>query len=108
MSIRPILIAGILSVLAVPAALAAQEGDPEAGRVKAYTCTGCHGITGYVSVYPTHRVPKIGGQHAEYIVSALRDYREGKRDHPTMEAQANRLSDQDIADIAAYFSTVGE
>lgn len=108
MSIRPILIAGIFSVLAAPVTLAAQEGDPEAGRTKAYTCTGCHGITGYVNVYPTHRVPKLGGQHAEYIVSALAAYRDGRREHPTMGAQANRLSDQDISDIAAYFSSFGE
>lgn len=84
----------------------AQGGDPEAGRVKAYTCTGCHGIPGYVMAYPTYHVPKLGGQHAQYIESALKAYREGERKHPTMQAQARALSDQDIADIAAYFASI--
>ena len=101
----------ILIVLAL-AALAMTEpaiarGDAEAGRIKAYTCTGCHGIPGYNNVYPTYKVPKIGGQNYEYLVVALKAYRDGERDHPTMELQADALSDQDIEDVAAYFVSLG-
>lgn len=78
-------------------------GDPAAGQIKALTCTGCHGIPGYVNVYPTYHVPKVAGQYATYIVSALESYRAGERDHPTMHAQGLGLSNQDIADIGAYF-----
>ena len=82
-------------------------GDAERGKVKAYTCTGCHGIPGYSNVYPTYKVPKIGGQNYEYLVIALKDYRDGKRDHKTMDLQAESLSDQDIEDISAYFASLG-
>ncbi|MEJ8566793.1 c-type cytochrome [Elongatibacter sediminis] len=90
---------------AAPAALA--DGDPKAGEMKSYTCTGCHGIPGYNNVYPTYKVPKIGGQNYEYLVSALKDYRAGNRDHATMKLQAESLSDADIEDIAAYFASLG-
>jgi cytochrome c553 len=86
------------------AALAA--GDAEQGEVKAYTCTGCHGIPGYKNVYPTYHVPKIGGQNYEYLVLALKAYRDGERDHKTMDLQAESLSDQDIEDISAYFASL--
>jgi cytochrome c553 len=84
------------------------SGDPEAGEVKSYTCTGCHGIPGYKNVYPTFHVPKIGGQNVAYLESALKSYRAGERDHSTMTLQSESLSDQDIADIAAYFASLGE
>ncbi|RFF32817.1 c-type cytochrome [Wenzhouxiangella sediminis] len=84
------------------------EGDAERGRVIAYTCFGCHGIPEQKNVYPTYPVPKIGGQTESYIVSALKAYRAGNRQHPTMRAQANTLSDQDINDIAAYFVSLHE
>ena len=91
---------------AAPAAAApSAAGNAEAGRTLAYTCQGCHGITGYKNAYPSYRVPKIGGQSAEYLAQALHEYREGKRKHPTMQAQAQSFSDQDIADIAAFLST---
>ena len=83
------------------------EGDVEAGKVKSYTCTGCHGIPGYNNVYPTYKVPKIGGQNYEYMVSALEAYRDGERKHPTMELQANSLSEQDMKDVSAYFASFG-
>lgn len=79
-------------------------GDPDAGRIKASTCMGCHGIPLYNNVYPTYRVPKIGGMSAEYLELALKAYRDGERDHPTMMSQAMSLSDQDIADIAAFLA----
>jgi len=83
-------------------------GDIEAGKVKAYTCTGCHGIPGYNNVYPTYKVPKIGGQNYAYLVAALKDYRNGERDHATMENQAISLSDRDMEDIASYFASLGK
>lgn len=82
----------------------ALEGDAAAGRIKANTCMGCHGIPDYKTLYPTYHVPKIGGQHAAYIKAALKAYAAGKRSHPTMHAQAESLSPQDIADIAAFLS----
>ncbi|MCK7594942.1 c-type cytochrome [Pseudomarimonas salicorniae] len=85
----------------------AQEGDVEKGRLKVYTCTGCHGIEGYKNVYPHYHVPKIGGQNYEYLVIALTAYKNGERKHPTMQAQAESFSAEDIADIARYLSTAG-
>ena len=81
-------------------------GDPARGAIRGETCLGCHGIASYSNVYPTYRVPKLGGQHAEYIGAALKGYRSGERSHPTMRAQAAGLSDQDIDDIAAYFASI--
>ena len=91
-----------------PSVPAHAAGDVEAGQVKAYTCTGCHGIPGYNNVYPTYKVPKIGGQNYEYLVSALKAYRNGERDHPTMELQATSMSDGDIEDVSAYFASLGK
>lgn len=81
-------------------------GNADAGRVLSYTCQGCHGLTGYKNAYPSYRVPKIGGQSVEYLNQALTGYREGKRIHPTMQAQSMSFSAQDIADISAYLSTL--
>ena len=82
------------------------KGDAAKGQMLTYTCQGCHGITGYKNAYPSYHVPRIGGQSEQYLASALNEYREGKRKHPTMQAQAQSFSAQDIADIAAYLSTV--
>ena len=79
-------------------------GDPQAGRMKADTCLGCHGIANYKNAYPTFHVPKIGGQHADYLVAALQAYQAGQRQHPTMRAQAGSMSEQDMKDIAAFFA----
>ncbi len=95
------LTAALISLAAPPAF---SEGDPNAGRRKAETCLGCHASPTAQNVYPTYHIPKVGGQHAAYIVSALKDYREGVRPHPTMQANAWGLSDQDIEDIAAFFA----
>ncbi|GIX36526.1 MAG: hypothetical protein KatS3mg126_2305 [Lysobacteraceae bacterium] len=85
----------------------AQQGDAEKGRVKAYTCTGCHGIEGYRNIYPHYHVPKIAGQNFEYLVAALTAYQKGERQHPTMQAQAESFTAEDIADIARYLSSAG-
>jgi cytochrome c553 len=81
-------------------------GDVARGKVAADTCFGCHGVTSYTNVYPTYKVPKLAGQHADYLAAALKGYRSGERSHKTMRAQAARLSDQDIENIAAYFATL--
>ena len=80
------------------------KGDPVHGKAISYTCLGCHGVEGYRNAYPNYRVPKLVGQHPEYIVAALQEYRGDQRSHVTMHAQASELSDQDMADIAAYFT----
>lgn len=92
------------SVLAWGPALA--DGDPEAGKAKAMSCMGCHGIPGYSNVYPTYKVPKLAGQHPEYLVAALVAYKNGDRNHKTMIAQAASLSEADMQDIAAYFAAM--
>lgn len=88
------------------AAAAAPGGNYDNGRVLAYTCQGCHGITGYKNAYPSYRVPKIGGQTQQYLTQALTEYRQGKRRHPTMQAQSMSFSEQEIADLSVYLSTV--
>jgi cytochrome c553 len=95
--------AAVLALLAAPAALGG--GNADDGRLKADTCMGCHGIPGYTNAYPTYRVPKLGGQSPEYLAGALKAYKSGERPHKTMQAQAQSLSDQDIADIAAYLAS---
>ena len=80
------------------------DGDYKAGKVKDYTCTGCHGIVGYNNTYPTYHVPRIGGQNKEYLVIALKAFRTGERQHKSMNLQAEALSDQDIEDIAVYLA----
>lgn len=93
-----------IALTAATGTAAAAEGNAEDGRVKAYTCAGCHGIEGYRNAYPSYRVPKIYGQHYEYLVAALNAYRSGERNHPTMRAQGESLSDQDIADLARFLA----
>lgn len=91
---------------AAPAATQQLVGNAATGRTLAYTCQGCHGVTGYKNAYPSFHVPRIGGQSAEYLTQALTEYKKGNRKHPTMQAQAQSFSDQDIADISAYLSSV--
>ena len=84
----------------------ASEGNLTLGKKKSETCLGCHGVTGFSNVYPSYKVPKIGGQNKEYIVSALKAYKAGDRKHGTMQANSYRLSEKDMYDIAAYLSSV--
>lgn len=95
-----------LCALAATPVLAA--GNPEAGRTKAFTCMGCHGVASYTNAYPTYHVPKLGGQHAQYLVAAMQAYQNGQRAHGTMHAQIANLNEQDMEDIAAYFAARGE
>lgn len=96
---------------AAPAPMATQAaapsaliGDAKTGRQLTYTCQGCHGIVGYKNAYPNYHVPRIGGQSSQYLINALTEYKKGARKHPTMQAQAQSFSDQDIADIATFLS----
>ncbi|HEV7799788.1 MAG TPA: cytochrome c [Burkholderiales bacterium] len=81
------------------------QGNADAGRHKASMCVGCHNIPGYKTAFPAvYSVPKLNGQHAAYIMSALRAYKAGERQHPSMRAIAAGLTDQDMADLAAFYS----
>lgn len=87
------------------AAAAEVVGDPKAAEAKVSMCIGCHGIPGYKATFPeVYQVPKIGGQTAQYIEAALKAYRKGDRNHPSMRGIAISLTDQDIADVAAYYA----
>jgi cytochrome c553 len=109
----------LLSALTVMAALSAigasaqaqdaKAGDAAAGRKKVDMCIGCHGISDYHASFPEiYRVPKLAGQNAKYIVAALGEYKKGDRKMPTMRAIAMSLSDQDIADVAAFYEQQGK
>lgn len=99
---------GLLVATTTLSAGATAAGNAEAGKTKAFTCMGCHGVPGYNNAYPTYHVPKLGGQHAKYLVSALEAYKAGQRAHETMHAQAATLNEQDMQDIAAYFEQAGQ
>ena len=84
------------------------KGDVKAGERKNDMCIGCHGIAGYQASFPEiYKVPKISGQGAKYIVSALNAYKKGERKHPTMRGIGDSLSDQDMADVAAFYEGHG-
>jgi cytochrome c553 len=91
-----------LAGLASPGLAAA--ADAVRGEKLAYTCHGCHGIPNYRNAYPIYSVPKLGGQHANYLVVALKGYASGERAHPTMHSQAVGMSEQNMQDIAAYLA----
>lgn len=98
---------GLLGLAALAGPTMAQ--DVQAGAAKVAVCAGCHSIPGYRASFPeVHRVPKISGQSAAYIEASLRAYRSGERLHPTMRSVAAALSDQDMADIAAYYEQHGQ
>jgi len=89
---------------AVWAQTPAPAGDAAAGAKKNSMCIGCHGIAGYKTAFPeVYSVPRIGGQHPAYLVKALQAYKSGDRNHPSMKGIAATLSDQDMADLAAYY-----
>jgi cytochrome c553 len=96
-----LVLAGIFNA----AAAADIVGNPKAAAAKVEMCIGCHGIGGYKASFPeVFRVPMIGGQSAKYIEAALKGYQKGDRKHPSMKGIAVSLSEQDIADIAAYYA----
>lgn len=96
---------GLALSLSASSVLAQAQGDAKAGKEKVAMCQGCHGVEGWRTAYPeVFHVPRIGGQHAAYLVSALKAYKAGERSHPTMRAIATSLSEQDMADLAAYYA----
>jgi cytochrome c553 len=102
-----VLAAALAAALAAPSADAegTPVGDAAKGHDKTQMCQGCHGIEGWRTAYPqVYRVPRIGGQHEAYLVKALQGYKNGDRAHPSMRAIAASLSDQDMADLAAYYA----
>jgi cytochrome c553 len=96
--------AACVALLMVAGVTAHAAGDAARGKLLSYTCLGCHGIADYKNVYPTYSVPKLVGQHPEYLAAALKAYRSQERSHATMHAQAASLNDQDIEDIAVFFA----
>ncbi len=107
MAVRiPVLVS--LSFLAFTSTAMAQtaafNGDAQRGHALSYTCNGCHAIPNYKNVYPTYSVPKLHGQRPEYLVAALKAYKSGERSHGTMHSQASSMSEQDMADIAAWLA----
>jgi cytochrome c553 len=101
-------LAGILLAASAGAALAQQPayvGDPKKAHNRIAMCEGCHGIPGYKTAYPiVYHVPKLGGQSTVYLTNALNAYKSGQRSHPSMRGIAASLSDEAIADLAAYYA----
>lgn len=98
----------LAACLAFASGTANAQGDPQAGRELGFTCLGCHGIEGQRNAYPSFRVPRLAGQKSEYLESALNAYRAGTRPHPTMQAQAGSLSDDDVDNLIAWLSSYAE
>lgn len=89
---------------AVSAQAAAPAGSADAAKKKVSMCIGCHGLPEYKTVYPeVYKVPMIAGQSPQYIVTALKAYRAGDRNHPSMRGISGAMSDQEMADLAAYY-----
>jgi cytochrome c553 len=99
-------LAAIAATVLLCSSSAHATGDKKNGRTLVYTCNGCHGVPGTNNAYPQYPVPKIAGQNEQYLITALHEYKSGDRTHPTMMAQAQSLSDQEIEDIAAYLSSI--
>lgn len=98
----------VASATLFPAHAEDMKGDAKAAEKKIAMCIGCHGIVGYQATFPQiHKVPKISGQSGKFIVAALNEYKKGDRKHPSMRGIAEALSDQDIADLAAYYEASG-
>ena len=98
----------VLAGVAQVATAADIVGNAKAASAKVEMCIGCHGIPGYKATFPeVFPVPMIGGQSAKYIENSLNAYKKGDRKHPSMRGIAVSLSDQDIADVAAYYAQQG-
>ena len=109
MSLKRLAVLASLWLFAAVAYAQGLVGDPAAGEKKNATCIGCHGIVGYQASFPeVYKVPKISQQNAKYIEAALKAYKSGERRHPTMRSVAQSLSEQDMADLAAYYEQHGK
>ncbi len=102
----------VLALTGVSSSIQAQDtkaGDPARGATKAAMCIGCHGIVGYQATFPEiYKVPMISGQGAKYIVTSLTAYQKGDRKHPTMRGIAGSLTEQDMADLGAFYEQQGK
>jgi cytochrome c553 len=99
----------LLALAGLFSSLGAHAQDAAAGEKKASMCIGCHGIVGYQSSFPEiYKVPKVSGQGAKYIVAALTAYKKGERKHPTMRSIAASLTEQDMADLGAFYEGHGK
>ena len=88
-----------------PGAVAAPAGDPAKGREGTRMCSGCHEIEGWHTAFPeVYHVPRLAGQNEGYLIAALKEYRSGDRQHPSMRQIAASLTDEDIANLAAYYA----
>ncbi|HXZ54171.1 MAG TPA: cytochrome c [Burkholderiales bacterium] len=92
-----------LAIAACLAAPAHAAGDAASGKQKSQACGACHGADGNAPTGPDF--PRLAGQHYDYLLKALRDYKSGARKNPIMGGQVSGLSAQDMADLAAYFSS---
>ena len=77
-------------------------GDADSGQQKSLACAACHGPDGNSPTGPDF--PRLAGQHSDYLLKALRDYKSGARKNPIMGAQVGSLNTQDMADLAAFYS----
>ena len=102
-------LAAVMAAASMTVSTAARAQDAKAGSTKVAMCIGCHNIPGYQSSFPEiYKVPKIAGQNAKYIIASLNAYKKGERKHPSMRGIATTLSDQDMADVAAWYEQLGK
>jgi cytochrome c553 len=102
------LVAALLTLASPARSQDTVAGTAAKGAIKVQMCQGCHGIEGWRTAFPeVYKVPRIAGQHEAYLVKALHEYKSGERSHPSMRAIAASLSDQDMADVAAYYAQSG-
>ena len=92
----------VILALVCFSAQAFAAGDADSGRQKSQACAACHGPDGNSPTGPDF--PRLAGQHYDYLLKALRDYKSGARKNPIMGAQVGRLDTQDMADLAAFYS----
>lgn len=95
-------VASMLIFFALGLSGQALADDPVRGKELSTVCQSCHGENGNLALQPDY--PLIGGQHFDYLVHALRAYRSGDRENAIMAGFARDLSDQDIRDLAAWYS----
>ncbi len=93
----------LILALACFGAQAFAAGDADSGKLKSQACAACHGPDGNSPTGPDF--PRLAGQHYDYLLKALRDYKSGARKNPIMGAQVGGLNPQDMADLAAYYSS---
>jgi len=100
---KKVIVSTVASLLLVTANISMAGGDAAAGKAKSATCAGCHGAAG-ISANPMW--PNLAGQKDAYMVKQMKAFRDGKRSDPMMSPMAKPLSDADIDNLAAYFSSL--